>query len=263
MSQTSISLEQPVAQVGMIADTGNHDIHSKVLSAATSIGVLVVRDASDDKVKVPTTAAEVAGANVAGGVLVHNHAVESDPTTLVPTYPIKSVAPVMRKGRVYVKVEEAVTQGNQAYARYATGIADSGLVQKGAFRKSPDGTAQVATLTPTAVNDAKYFANIYDDEGKLLAGGSYQADGSATATEICDGLRASLGTVPGITLSGTATLIITASVAGTAFVVEADGNIAVAATTPNAQSAAKVPGAYYATSASAGGFAMLDLNLGA
>lgn len=260
--QTSVSLAPAMGRVGQLADGGEYDAVAKVASVAIAVGCMVVRDADDLKAKLPTSAAEVASALLSGGVALHNHTLVTDPSTAVATIPALKEFAALRQGRVLVLVEEAVTQGDQAYVRYANGVADLTKVQKGAFRKSPDGVAQVSTLTPTAVNGAEYFVEVFNSDGDKIASGAYLADGSATATEICDGLRAALGTIPGVVKSGTSTLILTASVAGEGFSVLANANIAVAATTPNSQSAAKAPGCYFKSSAAAGSLASLEVHMG-
>jgi len=58
--------------------------------------------------------------------------------------------PVRRLGRIWVLVEEAVSNGNQAYVRFASGAGGS---QLGAFRKSAD------TATAAALPNAYYRSN--------------------------------------------------------------------------------------------------------
>lgn len=272
--QTAYNLAPAVGKVGAIAESaeGIHAI-ARVASVAIPFGCFSVRDASDLKSKLPTTAAEVlAGLQGVGGVAVATHAIVSDPSTAIPLFPIGKEFAALRKGPIFVLVEEDVTQGDQAYIRYAdavatqnaTYLAANGAVanQKGAFRKSYDGTAQVSTLTPTAANGDVYSVEIRNDTGRVIGAASYIGDGSATAAEIVTGLKAALGTVTGIALSGTSTLIITASTAGAAFTVAVSANIAVVATQANVASAAPAPGMYYKTTASAGGLAIVECNLG-
>lgn len=88
-----------------------------------------------------------------------------------------------------------------------------------ALRQATDtgGTAQVATGTPTAANSTLYMVRIdYDSTGtgvwksKTIG---YVSDGTATDTEICNGLRADLAAIDDltgvITGTGTTTLILT------------------------------------------------------
>lgn len=271
MSQLAYSLAMTKGRVGQLADSSDKDAITKVASAALVVGCFVVRDASDLLAKHPTSAAEVlAGLKAGGGVALHNHTLVCNPDVAVATIPANKEFSALRQGRVLVLVEEAVTQGEQAYIRFANGVADVAKIQKGAFRKSADGSAavaQIATVTPTAVNATLYALEIKDSNGLVVAVAEYLSDGSASATEICDGLRTGLGTVPGVTLSGTATLIVTASVAGTGFSVQSigDGALAVAATLANVAgvpTAVAAPGCYYAQSALAGELVALEVEMG-
>lgn len=277
--QTSYSLAPSLGKVGAIADSseGQHAV-ARVASVAIPFGVMTVRDADDLKAKLPTSAAEVlAACQGSGGVALATHAIVSDPTVTSPQYPIGKEFAQAKKGTIFVLVEEAVTQGDQAWVRFANHVAAQNAAylaaiggaadQKGAFRKSPDGTAQVATLTPTAANGAIYMVQILNDVNEVVGSAEYIGDGSATAAEIVTGLIAAFGGangVPGVTLSGTTTLIVTANVAGVPFTVKSigDGVIAIVATQANVASAAKAPGCYYKTSAAVGTLAVLEVNLG-
>lgn len=135
-----------VGYPGMIADTntGSRHIVSCVNpSDAIPVGVAVARGTDDDHVKLPTSAAEVTAAR---GIAVQDWLSEIT-VSGVQTYPVKSAVGVMRQGRVWVQVEEAVNDGDDVFVRYATGAGGS---QKGAFRKSAD------TATAGALPTAKY-----------------------------------------------------------------------------------------------------------
>lgn len=263
-----------VGRVGAIAESAE-GIHSvaKIANVIIPFGCLVVKDTDDVLAKLPTSAAEVLLAAKTGGVAVATHAIVSDDSVggpTVPSFPIGKEFAAMRNGPIFVVVEENVSQGDQAFVRFANHVAaqNAGYLavanadQKGAFRKSQDGTAQVDTLTPTANNADGYAVEIMDSNGKLIASASYESDGTATAAEIVAGLIAALGAPAGLTFSGTTTLVITSSVPGQGFVTSCSANIAIVHTTANVVSAAALPGAYYKTSASAGSLAVLELNLG-
>jgi hypothetical protein len=223
--QTNYALAPSVGRLGFLASSMRQKALAKVASVAIPFGHLAVRDANDKLVKLPTSKVEVEGAMKSGGVAIGSHAIVCDPAVTLPTFPVNKELAVLREGQIFVKVEEAVSQGDQAYVRFANGVLDTALVQKGAFRKSPDGVAQVATLTPAVANSSNYKVTIWDAEGKLLKSAQIVSDGSATAAEIVTALRAALGSVSGITISGTTTLILTASVAGEGFSVEGSENI--------------------------------------
>jgi hypothetical protein len=261
--QTNYALAPSVGRLGMLASSMRQKAIAKVASVAIPFGHLAVRDASDLLVKLPTSKAEVEGAALSGGVAIGSHAIVCDPAVTLPTFPVNKELAVLREGQIFVKVEEAVSQGDQAYVRFANGVLDTALVQKGAFRKSPDGVAQVATLTPAVANSSNYKVTIWDAEGKLLKSAQIVSDGSATAAEIVTALDRLPSAPSRVSRSaGTTTLILTASVAGEGFSVDGGENLAVVATQANSQSAAKLKGCHYDSSASAGELAILDANLG-
>lgn len=260
--QTSYSIYQSAGLAGALYDMKETDVMTYVAAATVPFGVMVSKGTGDSVCKLPTTAAEVLASL---GLALR---VEKEQATVGgndASYAAKDPISVMKKGRAWVAVEEAVNDGDDVYIRYANGIADSALVQKGAFRKSYDGTAQVTTLTPTAANGKSYEIQIRDADGDVVATASYTSDSDGTATEICDGLRAALGTVSGYAFTGTATLIITASVPGVAFTVTSSGDGAfssITTGTANAKSAEKLPNAkYITTQATVGGLAVVELNL--
>ena len=66
----------------------------------------------------------------------------------------------------------------------------------GRLSQAQDGTAQITTGTPTAVNDAVYELTVDIPELSGISAMTrvfvFTADASATATEICDGFRAAM-----------------------------------------------------------------------
>lgn len=145
MSQTSYPLNQPEAVAGNLADVGNNDIISRSAEAALvfGLGVMVGTD-KDKQAKVLTSgvhASNVIDEKKFLGVTVRDLARENlaSSTNGYETY---DTAAIIRKGRVYVKVEEAVTTEDPVYVRHTTG---TGTVI-GAFRKSAD-TNTAALLT--------------------------------------------------------------------------------------------------------------------
>lgn len=181
------------------------------------------------------------------------HSIESS-SSGDPRYPFNAQLPGVKYGRVWVPVEGAVAAGAQAYARFA---ANGSNTQKGKFRGDRDGTAQVTTITPTAVNSTVYNLAI---NGRAYA---ITSDGSATATEISAAFIALINadTDVGVTASGTSTLVLTANVAGVPFSVSLGANLAAAATTANALNAGKVTGCKFLTSTSGAGLALMQVKL--
>ena len=256
-----------VGRAGMLADNGPRDVLSRVNPVvAIPFGSAVCRGVDPDRdVKLPTTAAEAAACI---GIAVVDLATETQNSVTVGTYPVGSDVSVLRKGRVYVLVTEAVAAGNDVFVRYGDGVADTDGSDdaKGGFSDTADGVAQVATLTPTATNTDDYSVTL---SGKKTNGDdysetySYKSDGDATASEIVAGLLAKINasTVVPVTATGSATLILTADSAGNGFVVNSTDNLAIAATTPNSGSAARLSGAKFMTSAAEGSFAVVEFNL--
>lgn len=147
MTQTSYSLSMGRGLEGQLNDSGPHDIITMELPAAVPFGVGVTRGAAEGEAVVPDATGEVSTKGLFLGVTVHTHAVECSASG-VPSYPAKSVASIIKKGRVLVKVEEAVNAGDQAFCRFASG---AGGTQLGAFRKSAD------TATAVAVPGAYFY----------------------------------------------------------------------------------------------------------
>jgi hypothetical protein len=260
--QTSYAINPNAAFEGMLADLGVKNMASGVNpNVAIFIGKFCVRDTNDGEIKHPAAITDLQDKKLFVGVAAHHHALESQSDGLAANYPVNSLCNVLRQGQIWVVPEEAVTPDSKVYVRYATGIIDSTKTQKGSFRASPDGTAQVATLTPTAVDATEYQVGIFDKNGALVKSGSFTSGVSSTATTIVTGLKAALGTVPGITLSGTTTLIITAAVLGEGFTVQFSGTMALAATTPNTQSAYEIVEAKYLGTAAAGVPVQLQIRL--
>jgi hypothetical protein len=130
------------AFAGMLADShGPKDVTTgKAVAAAIAIGRLVVVDSAngDGAVKVPAATGDVT--NLARGVAMHSHSLESS-SSGSPTWPIKSAVPVLLKGRVYVTAEDAVADGAAVFVRHTGANA-------GQFRSDVDGGN--ATLLPGA-----------------------------------------------------------------------------------------------------------------
>lgn len=131
MPQLSYPRTQPIGFAGQISSEVPRTVQTGVSeesSAEIPYGVVVALGTNQDGVKLPT-----ANTDILQGIAVHSHA---DFTSfaefggaggLLPKSPIN----VLRKGRCYVVVEDAVTPASKVYVRFGT---DGGLSQKGAFR---------------------------------------------------------------------------------------------------------------------------------
>ncbi len=151
MSQTSYTVNQLTAFAGQLGDIGPHDIGSFVwkYSGALPAGVGVVQDTtSDASIKVPGASGDVTS-ELFMGVTVLSQAHEN----LVSgggSYEQHDAVSVMKKGRIWVQVEEAVTPVSPVYVRFASG---AGGTQQGSFRASAD------TATAAQLSKARYLTS--------------------------------------------------------------------------------------------------------
>lgn len=148
-------------------------------------------------------------------------------STEVDGYPQGQILPVGGDGEyvdVYLHAETAMTRGAEPYVRcIATGTETAGYI-----RSSADGTAQVTTATPTALDDQEHVLQIHFTAGPakgethVISSGVIPA--TSTATLVCNGFRTAIASnarlAALITASGTATLILTAADAASIFEVE-------------------------------------------
>lgn len=263
-AQTSYA-QEPADQgyPGMLADGGEQDVATYRNDESTDmpLGIMLAQSATAGK---DTGAKLVASAtDKLIGVLVQSMSRSPGKSDFEPKAPI----PVLREGRCFVKVEQAVTTLSDVYVRFAASAVttDGTQDQKGQFRKDADGVAHVVTVTPTATNSAVYLATV-SIRGKNYTF-EYQADGSATAAEIVTGLKAAMAANAEFTAlvvaTGTNTLILTGQTVGETFTFTnaGDGVLTPATTTPGAPTAVKVKGARFLDTASAGGVARVEFDV--
>lgn len=142
MSQLTYPQGMSAAFAGMRVDNGEADIASKVNPlVAIPFGLAVCAGVAPDRdVKLPTSSGE---AIASVGVALSDTIECPLGGSAVPQFPVKSAVPTLRQGRVWVKVEEAVTPASAVYIRYASG---GGGTQLGSFRASAD--TATAALAP-------------------------------------------------------------------------------------------------------------------
>jgi len=143
MSQTTApAINMANAFAGLIAESYQpKDIVSRInVAAAMKIGYLASLDSGngDDAVKAPAASTDVT--DTPSGFIAHTHALESSETG-DPQFPVKSALNIMRKGRIWVPVEDAVTVGAGVYVRFQNG--SEGLCRS-------DADAGNAALLPSA-----------------------------------------------------------------------------------------------------------------
>lgn len=122
MSQLSYSrLQAQVAYEGQKADAGFDDVITAIAEGAVPFGKLVVRGTDADKQgKLPGASADVTTVTSVLGIALHAHDREQD-SSVAADYKDKEAMSVLRQGRCWVKVEEAVTVGSTVHVRYAAG----------------------------------------------------------------------------------------------------------------------------------------------
>ncbi len=138
--------------------TTNCTVAHKVINEATiPFGVLVVRDKWSGLVKsahLPSLTGEITGIDTCLGVTVHSHASEQGYADAAnPGYAAYSAMSVIRKGLIYVKVENAVSPGGLPYVRFTANATE----QLGSFRADTDSGDAVAL--PHSVFESAAIAN--------------------------------------------------------------------------------------------------------
>jgi hypothetical protein len=149
MSQLSYAVDQAVAFAGMLADAGmvQDVVTGENLSAAIPFGVMTAIGAGANQIALPAAAGDVTDVKKLVGVAIAHQAMESSASGL-PQYAPNSAVNVLKKGRVWVQVENAVTRGtSDVHVRYA------GVGQRGGFRG-----AAVASETAVLPN-AKWLSS--------------------------------------------------------------------------------------------------------
>ncbi len=251
--------------LAVVTSTGAGTMTLAALSPEIPFGAVVAMDtatanagAGAEAVRLPNSATDVIL-----GVALSSHFNESagrfasDPTQ-APQYPAGTPINVCRTGRVWCKPETAVVKGDPVYFRYGSG--GSGV---GALTNTPgttDATAQVDTVTPTAVNAGDYTLSIRVGTKEYTY--AFTADSTATATEVSSGFQSVINAdtaTHGITASGTATLVLTGT-AGISFETEVGGNLS-NSSAAGVQKCALLAGARWLDTCSAAGYARVQFNL--
>lgn len=146
--QLGYSIDIPaVSYPGQPVDMGRKDdLSVRCANGPLPYGRLAVKDGANafDKLagKLPSLAADITTVGNALGVVVADQGRAQDPSVAYPQYPQYAIAPARRLGRLWVVVEEAVLDGDQAFVRFADGTVTN---NNGGFRKSAD-TATAAAL---------------------------------------------------------------------------------------------------------------------
>ena len=134
MSQTAYSLEHDVAVSGGLADVNNtsRDTYNNPVDEIKFGHMVAKVSGDDDGCEQPDSA----GADLLG-VSLRKISTEND------KYAAKSAVAVLRRGQVFVEVEEAVTPDSDVFVRHTAGGGGSEL---GIFRTDAD-TASAVQIT--------------------------------------------------------------------------------------------------------------------
>ena len=144
--QTSVSYNPSAAIEGQVDGNGSPEERSYAAGVDITNGRLVVMGAADGRCRLPTAAGDITGGTALGISRYRATSMVNWPAGQTVPYPQGVTVPVVRRGPVWVKVEEAVAPGDAVFVRHASGAGGTAL---GAFRKSAD-TATAAQL-PGAV----------------------------------------------------------------------------------------------------------------
>lgn len=142
---TSILQTAVVAIEGMLADSGSKEFLSRtVVNATIAQGRACVFHAGDADagVRIPSATGEVSGPNLMG-VSFFEDSAQNNP------YAVGDQLAVLRRGRLWVIVEEAVTPASTVFIRHAAGTGGTAASPIGGFRASAD-----ANTSATAVSTA-------------------------------------------------------------------------------------------------------------
>jgi hypothetical protein len=127
----------PVAYPGMEGDLKpSYKVHGiNEEAAAIPFGVAVTRGSSGDKKRLPAAATDIID-----GVAVNSHWADNQALPGDGAVAVGRGFNLVKEGSIWVRVEEAVNDGDDAFVRFAP---NGGNIQLGAFRKSVDeGTAR-------------------------------------------------------------------------------------------------------------------------
>ena len=144
--QTSVNDYRDKGLAGQLADIGNHDVITRANAYGDTIpfGVFVTKGANEGEAVLPDATGEVTGLVGLGVVGRSNMQPQGE------GYADGDPMPIIKKGRVWVPVEDAVTAESAAFVRFVA----AGAEQLGAFRSDADGTDAVALPGAKFVTDA-------------------------------------------------------------------------------------------------------------
>lgn len=118
--QTIFNDNPEFAIPGLLADNSDYDGISRAAEGEIPFGRFCVLGTNVDKqVKLPSSSAEITTLLKNMGISVLDQSYVSDPTMSAPGVKDTESLDILRQGRIYVQVEEAVTPESAVYVRYA------------------------------------------------------------------------------------------------------------------------------------------------
>jgi len=109
-----------IALPGLLADNADKDIVSLAAEDEVPFGRFLAAGTDLDKqAKVPALATDITNLLKSRGIAIHKYDYVENPNLSEPGNADKDVISALRKGRIYVPVEQAVTPDDPVYARFA------------------------------------------------------------------------------------------------------------------------------------------------
>jgi len=151
--QTSYAINIPaVSYPGQIADSGEvlDILSAAAYAAAMTYGTLAITDETNTTTfeflaaRAPSASGDITVVGAQLGIVVADQARAQNPAFTLPVYPQYSSVPCMRRGRIWVNAETAMTDGSSPYVRFASGAGGTTL---GNFRNSADTATAVQAAT--------------------------------------------------------------------------------------------------------------------
>ena len=118
--QTEFNRYPELGQAGLLADNGPKDMLSRAAEGVLPFGRFCTLGTDKDlQVKLPSQATDITTALNAMGVSVLDQRYVQNPALLSAGLADKESLDVLRKGRIFVQVDQAVTPSSAVYVRYA------------------------------------------------------------------------------------------------------------------------------------------------
>jgi len=119
--QTSVSDEMGYGREGMIADTRNRTVETRVVEADLPAGRFVVKGTVDKGAILPSATGNITNGDLLG-VTVFDSSKEYVSAT--HEYEQYDTVPVLRKGTVWMMAEDACTEGDAVFVRFTAGAGE-------------------------------------------------------------------------------------------------------------------------------------------